>query len=356
METIGLVIHPWGQIQGKEVYLYEFSSSNGFRVSFTNYGATIQSFYIADKEGLFKDIVLGYDSLEGYIGDPFFIGSVIGRYANRISSSFVDIDGEKYTITTNEAGYHQHGGKRGFDKRVWEASVLPSDGKEDIGIVMKYLSEDGEEGFPGNVNIKVIYKITHQNKLLVHYTATTDKSTLINLTQHSYFNLAGHDSGTILSHSLLIPSTRYLPVNPSQIPIGILEDVTGTPFDFRNSIDIGEHIGDHHEQLRLSNGYDHSWVLKNEQSSDVLLAATVYEPIFGRRLKVYTSEPAVHLYTGNFLDASQKGKNNRFYAKRAGFCLETQNYPDAPNHAHFPSSVLKPGQVFESQTIFEFST
>lgn len=341
----------WGNVDGRDVYLYHLQNANGMRVDVTNFGATITSISAPDRLGNFADIALGYDGLHGYIDDAHYMGSIVGRYANRIAGGLVELDGKQYQLTVKPGGYHHHGGAVGFNKKVWESALIINDGVP--AIRMEYLSADGEEGFPGNLSVTVTYTLTDENKLIVDFLAVTDKSTLLNLTQHSYFNLAGHAGGSILDHELILPLESYLPVNKSQVPNGEIAAVANTPFDFKSAKAIGKDINSEDEQLLLSDGYDHSWVIKTENTPELKPAAQVTEPRSGRVLKVYTIEPAVHLYPGNALDGVA-GKNGMRYNRRSGFCLETQQYPDAPNQPHFPNTVLEPGEVFRSQTIFEF--
>ena len=342
----------WGKAEGKSISLYKLTAPGGMKMNVTNYGAIIQSLFVKDKNGIMDDVVLGYDSLTAYVNDPFYIGAVAGRYANRIAGGTVHINGEEYHLHTREGGYHLHGGNKGFNKKVWTAKPVVK--KDACGIEMNYLSIDGEEGFPGNMKVQVTYWLNDKNQLIVDYTASTDRTTLLNITQHSYFNLAGHASGSVLDHEIILHSSYYLPVNKMQVPSGKIEEVDNTPFNFLSRKKIGERIKEDNEQLKLSSGYDHSWILENEHSPVLKHAATVYEPVCGRKMDVYTTQPAVHFYTGNFLDGSS-GKNRASYKHHSGFCLETQHFPDAPNKPDFPSTVLHPGEVFKSQTIFEFS-
>ncbi|MDP9078492.1 MAG: galactose mutarotase [Bacteroidota bacterium] len=341
----------WGTIDNQEICLYHLRNANNVQISITNFGATITEINVPDKSGNFADIALGYDDLQGYINDPYYMGGIVGRFANRIAGGWVALDGKAYRLTVKPGGYHHHGGAIGFNKKVWNAEAIVNNGFP--AVKMQYLSVDGEEGFPGNLLATVTYTLNDQNQLIVDFSATTDKTTLINLTQHSYFNLAGQGSGNILDHKLMMPLTAYLPVNESQVPNGEIAPVANTPFDFTEAKTIGERIDADNEQLILSAGYDHSWVIKAEDSDQLKLAALASDEKSGRTLSVYTTEPAVHVYTGNFLgDAA--GKAGYIYPKRSGFCLETQHYPDAPNRANFPSTVLKAGDTFKSTTIFEF--
>ena len=342
----------WGEYNGHQIFLYELSNDNGVKASITNFGAAIQSLSVPDQQGNMADVVLGYDDLQGYIDDQFYIGTVVGRFANRIAGGKVDINGTTHQLTVKDGGFHHHGGKVGFNKKVWlSKSFTHEDG---VGVILEYLSEDGEEGFPGNLTTTVTYTLNNQNQLIVDFDAATDKPTLINLTQLAYFNLAGHDNGSILDHQLLLPLADYLPVNAMQVPEGTLTPVNGTPFDFTEPTIIGERINEDNAQLVLSRGYDHSWVIKKEDSDELKLAALVFESLSKRTLRVFTTEPAIHIYTGNFLDETITGKQNSGYPFRSGLCLETQHYPDAPNKPHFPSTLLNPGEQFKSRTIFEF--
>ncbi|WPU96086.1 aldose epimerase family protein [Mucilaginibacter sabulilitoris] len=347
-----LEIKEWGTIAGQQVFLYTLSNKNGTRVVLSNIGAAIQSVFVKDKNGNFVDVVLGYDTIEGYANDPFYIGTVVGRYANRIAGAKVDIDGTIWQLTAKEGGFHHHGGREGFNKKVW--TPIAFDKTQGIGLMFSLLSPDGDEGFPGNLQVKVKYTLNDDDRLIVEYECHTDKSTVINLTQHTYFNLAGHNQGSITGHYLKVNAAQYLPVNDMIVPNGNLADVIGSPFDFSDPKQIGRDIDADDEQVALGSGYDHSWVLKNKRSPELLLAAQATESTSGRKLTVYTTEPALHIYTGNFLDGSVQGKDGYHYQRRDGFCLETQNFPDSPNKPHFPSAILKAGELFSSKTIFEF--
>ncbi|NOW94221.1 aldose epimerase family protein [Mucilaginibacter sp. SG564] len=342
----------WGEYNGHQIFLYELSNDNGIKASITNFGAAIQSLSVPDNQGNMADVVLGYDDLQGYIDDQFYIGTVVGRFANRIAGGKVEINGTSYQLTVKDGGFHHHGGKVGFNKKVWQSKSFTNE--DGVGVILEYLSIDGEEGFPGNLTTLVTYTLNNQNQLIVDFAAKTDQSTLINLTQHAYFNLAGHDAGSILDHQLMLPLTDYLPVNAMQVPEGTLTPVSGTPFDFTEPTAIGKRINEDNAQLVLSRGYDHSWVVKKQDSDELKLAATVFESGSKRTLNVFTTEPAIHIYTGNFLDETIIGKQNSSYPFRSGLCLETQHYPDAPNKHHFPSTQLNPGEEFKSRTIFEF--
>ncbi|WP_295721163.1 aldose epimerase family protein [Mucilaginibacter sp.] len=353
MSANTIAVKNWGMANGKNVVLYDLHNKNGVSVSVTNFGASIQAINIPDRNGNVADIVLGYDDVEGYINDPYYTGAIVGRFANRINGGLVMIDDEQHQLTVKPGGFHHHGGAIGFNKKVWTARHFTQ--KDKTGVVLEYISPDGEEGFPGELTTTVTYTLNNQNQLIVDFEAKTTKTTLVNLTQHAYFNLSGQAGSSILEHELMMPLQGYLPVNQMQVPTGEVARVEGTPFDFREAKQIGERIGQENEQLILSAGYDHSWVIKEADSDKLLMAASVVEPLSGRILHVYTTEPAVHLYTGNFIENNSPGKNGAKYMHRSGFCLETQHYPDAPNHSEFPSTILKPGDTFISKTIFEFA-
>lgn len=353
MEQTKSLAEFWGTADGQDIFRYHLINKNNVELFVTNFGATVTNIITPDKNGGLADIALGYDDLDGYINDDYYMGGIVGRFANRIAGGRVKLDGKFYQLTIKEGGFHHHGGKKGFNKQVWKSEYFNNNG--DPAVKMEYFSPDGEEGFPGDLLVAVTYTLNNQNQLVVDYMAKTSQATLLNLTQHSYFNLGGYDSGSILSHKLMMPLDYYLPVNTMQVPNGELADVSGTPFDFRVGKPIGEQINDDNEQLRLSAGYDHSWVIKQKNSAEMKMAAYVTDAVSGRTLTVYTTEPAVHLYTGNFL-AGAEGKDRTTYGNRTGFCLETQQFPDAPNKPHFPSAVLEKGTIFKSTTIFEFNT
>jgi aldose 1-epimerase len=351
MDKIKSALQHWGNINGQDIYLYHLQNANGIKVDITNFGATLTAITTPDRDGNFVDIAFGYDNLQGYINDNHYIGAIVGRYANRIAGGLVELDGKFHQLTVKPGGYHHHGGAAGFNKKVWKANPVINNGFP--AVKMEYLSPDGEEGFPGNLLVTVTYTLNDQNQLIVDFFAKTDKTTLLNLTQHTYFNLAGHSSVSILNHELMMPLNGYLPVNKSQVPSGEIAPVNGTPFDFKSPKAIGKDIDADNEQLFLSDGYDHSWVIKSENSDELKLAAQITDAGSGRVLTVYTTEPAVHLYPGNALDGTS-GKDGAKYTRRSGFCLETQQYPDSPNQPHFPGTVLREGEVFKSKTIFEF--
>src|SRR2546428_10144291 len=315
------------------------------------YGGILVSLRVPDRNGKLEDVVLGYDNLEGYLknNSPHF-GAIIGRYGNRIAKGRFTLNGREYRLAQNNGENHLHGGIKGFDKVIWKAREVKS--KEGVGLSLTYLSRDGEEGYPGNLSATVVYMLTNSNELKIDYKATTDKDTILNLTNHSYFNLAGR--GSILTHQVMIKADRFTPVDQGLIPTGELKSVHGTPMDFTQPTVIGARIEQHDQQLIFGKGYDHNWVL-NRNDNALTLAARVYEPETGRVLEVYTTEPGLQFYTGNFLDGSIRGKAGQVYQKRYGFCLETQHFPDSPNKPHFPAVALKPGQRYATTTIYKFA-
>ena len=352
---------------GEPVEIYTLTNANGMEVRAMNYGCIIVSVKVPDRNGKMADVVLGYDTLEGYLKDSPYFGAVVGRYGNRIAKGQFTLDGKTYRLATNNGPNHLHGGNKGFDKVVWKAASKTA--PEGVAVEFTRTSRDGEEGYPGNLQVTVTYTLTDTNALVVNYRAVTDKATPVNLTQHSYFNLAA-DDGDILGHQLTIDADRYTPIDETLIPTGELASVTGTPFDFTKPTAIGARIDADNAQLKKGKGYDHNWVLRapgasrgrtvvsGSQGGDggyvVRHAARVVEPKTGRTLDIATSQPGVQFYSGNFLDGSIKGKGARVYKNRSGFCLETQHYPDSPNHPNFPSTVLKPGETYFSETIFTF--
>jgi len=349
----GIQTQPFGTQDGRPITLYTLTNSHGLEVRTMNYGAIILSMRVPDRKGQLADIVLGHDKLEGYIPNPPYIGALVGRYANRIANGTFTLDGKTYTLPKNDGPNTLHGGiKRTFDKVVWDGEALKG-GK--AGVTFTYLSKDGEEGFPGNVKVKVTYTLNDENELVIDYEATSDKATPINLSQHSYFNLAGEGTSDILNHEIMLNADRFTPVDNNLIPTGELRAVKGTPLDFTTSTKIGARIDDNYDQLVLGHGYDHNFVI-NRQGDGMALAARVYEPTSGRVLEVSTTQPGVQFYTGNFLDGTVTGKQGHVYNRRYAFCLETQHFPDSPNHPEFPSTILKPGETFQSKTVFKFST
>jgi len=336
---------------GQDVDLYTLTNKNGMQVAITNFGASVVRIKVADRQGQVEDVVLGYDSLDGYVGDKAYFGAVVGRYGNRIAQGKFILDGSAYTLARNNGENSLHGGIKGFNKAVWKARETAA--KDGPSVELTYLSKDGEEGYPGNLSVKVVYTLTERNELKIDYSATTDKKTVLNLTNHSYFNLnpGGRD---ILQHVLVIYADKYTPVDSGLIPTGELPSVAGTPFDFRKPTAIGARIEQDDEQLKLGHGYDHNFVL-HKKGKAVELAARVVEPATGRVLEVLTSEPGVQFYTGNFLDGKTAGKGGMTYPRRAAFCLETQHYPDSPNQLKFPSAVLNPGERYHTITTYRFS-
>ena len=339
------------------IQLYTLTNASGASIKVTNYGAIITSINVPDQNGKLADIALGYHHLENYmnaIDRPYF-GAVVGRYGNRIAKGSFTIDGVKYSVPVNNGVNHLHGGIIGFDKVVWEAKPIQVDSGN--AIELSYISKDGNEGYPGNLTVKVTYTFTNANELKVDYHATTDKSTPINLTQHTYFNLKGEGQGNILDHDLMINAKAYTPIDAGSIPIGKIQPLADTPFDFTTSKLIGRDIGQDNEQLKFGIGYDHNFVLdKGGNDGSMTLAAKVIEPASGRVMEVLTTEPGVQFYCGNFLDGRLVGKSGKNYVHRGGFCLETQHYPDSPNQPNFPSTILKPGQTYQTSTVFKFST
>jgi len=336
---------------GKEVSLFSLRNSKGAEALISNYGGIVTSLKVPDRDGKLGDVVLGYDNLADYIKDSPYFGALIGRYGNRIARGKFTLDGKDYTLATNNYPNALHGGLKGFDKVVWEPTILT--GPEGAGLKLRYLSKDGEEGYPGNLSVTVVYTLTEDNALKVEYTATTDQDTVVNLTQHSYFNLAGKDS--ILNHVVMIPADKFTPVDSTLIPTGELRPVEGTPFDFRTSTAIGARINQDDEQLKFGKGYDHNWVI-NKPMGQMGLMARVTEPTTGRVMEVLSTEPGLQFYSGNFLDGTLKGKGGWVYQFRSAIAMEPQHFPDSPNKPQFPSVVLKPGQVYHNTIIYKFST
>jgi aldose 1-epimerase len=343
---------PFGQLpDGAAMEIFTLTNAGGMEVRTVPYGAIIVSIKVPDRDGRIDDVVLGFDALDGYAkGHPFF-GAVVGRYGNRIAKGRFTLDGRAYQLATNDGPNHLHGGVRGFDKRVWNAEPFERDGS--TGVVYTLSSPDGDEGYPGTLNVRVTYTLTPANELTADYDATTDQPTPINLTQHSYFNLAGEGRGDILGHRLTIEADRFTPVDQTLIPTGELAPVESTPFDFRQPTAIGARIAADHEQLRFGKGYDHNWVL-NRGAAGLVHAARLEDPTTGRTLDVSTTEPGLQFYSGNFLDGTIAGKAGHVYRQRYALCLETQHFPDSPNHANFPSAILRPGERYQSKTVFAF--
>lgn len=344
---------PFGKtMDGTDVDQYILSNNNGMEVRIITYGGIITSWTAPDKNGDYKDIVLGYNTLTEYEVETPYFGALIGRYGNRIAKGKFSLDNQEYTLAVNNGVNHLHGGLKGFDKVVWDAKTIDSDST--VSLELSYLSKDMEEGYPGNLETKVIYTLNNKDELSVSYEATTDKPTIVNLTQHSYFNLTADFNQDILGHELMINADSFLPVDNTLIPTGDFRDVVGTPFDFKTSKAIGTHIDIENIQLKNGLGYDHCWVL-NDQDTGVRFVASAYEPVSGRLLEVFSDEPGIQFYSGNFLDGTLPSKNKGMYQHRTGFCLETQHYPDSPNQNHFPSVVHLPGEAYASNTMFKFS-
>ena len=340
--------------EGEAVSLYTLRNANGIEARVTDYGGIIVSLMVPDRNGRFADVVLGFDSLEPYLaGHPYF-GAIVGRYGNRIANGRFTLDGQTHTLARNNGPNHLHGGAKGFDKVVWDAEPFEREGA--TGLVFSYTSPAGEEGYPGTLQARVTYTLTDDDELIFDYHATTDAATPVNLTQHSYFNLAGEGTGDILNHVVTIDADRFTPVDSTLIPTGELREVTGTPFDFRQATTIGSRIGQAEEQLRFGGGYDHNFVLEKQgDPSSATRAARVYEPTSGRVMEIRTTEPGMQFYSGNFLDGTLRGKSGAAYRHRHGFAMETQHFPDSPNQPGFPSTILRPGQEYRSRTIYRFS-
>ena len=343
---------PFGKLaDGMPVDIYTLKNAAGMEVAITTFGGRIVSLKAPGRDGKFADVVLGFDSLDGYLGEHPYFGALVGRYGNRIAKGHFKLDGKEYKLATNNGANSLHGGLKGFDKVLWTGREVAGG---DPALELTYLSKDGEEGYPGNLTQKVTYTLAAANELKIDYSATTDKDTVVNVTNHSYFNLAGQGQGDILGHTLQLSATKFTPVDAGLIPTGELKSVEGTPFDFRQPTVIGARIGADDEQIKLGGGYDHNFVVDGTPGT-LRPVARVTEPTSGRVLEVSTTEPGVQFYTGNFLDGTVKGKGGVAYAKRTGFCLETQHFPDSPNHSDFPTTTLKPGAEYKSTTVFKFS-
>jgi aldose 1-epimerase len=336
----------YGKVDGKEVFQFNLTNENGMTVKLINYGGIVSHLLVPDKNGKTEDVVLGLDSLQNYLNDTPYFGAIVGRYGNRIAKGNFILEGQGYTLPKNNGENHLHGGVKGFDKVVWDAEdfIFP----ETAGVILSYTSEDGEEAYPGNLNVKVTYTLSNKNELRINYEATTDKATIVNLTHHGYFNLKGQGNGDILDHQLQLMADRYVPVNQTMIPTGELKEVKGSSMDFTTPRSVGSRIKE------VEGGYDHTWVLNDFDGKKVRLVAKVTERKSGRVMEVYTDQPGIQFYTGNFLDGSLNGKGGNVYTKHSGFCLETQHYPDSPNQPEFPSVVLRPGEKYETETVYKF--
>jgi aldose 1-epimerase len=344
---------PWGRTpDGTDVRLYTLRNAHGLRADITNYGGIVTSLLVPDRAGHMADVVLGYDSLADYLKASPYFGAIVGRYGNRVAAGKFTLEGKTYALAVNDGPNALHGGLKGFDKVVWQAE--PYADAAGAGLRLRYVSPDGDEGYPGRLDVSVTYALMNDDALRIDYRLSSDRPTIHNVTHHGYFNLAGHASGDILSHELMLSADRFTPVDSTLIPTGELRDVTGTPFDFRASTAIGARIGAGDEQLRFGRGYDHNFVL-NGDAGTLRLVGRVRDPQSGRAMEISTTEPGVQFYSGNFLDGSNVGKGGARYEHRAGFCLETQHFPDSPNHPAFPSTVLRPGEEYRSTTVYRFS-
>jgi aldose 1-epimerase len=338
---------------GTAVDLFTMVNANGMEVRASNYGGIITALLVPDGTGKTTDITLGLKTFDDYLKNPPYFGAIIGRYGNRIAKGQFKIDDQTYKLPKNDGPNTLHGGLKGFDKVVWAAE--PFEKEDSVGVIFTYTSKDGEEGFPGNLQTRVTYTLTDKNELSFDYHATTDKPTVVNLTQHAYFNLAGDGNGDVLGHEFTIYANEYTPVNKQLIPTGKLAPVTDTPFDFRNKVKLADRVNVDHEQIKFGQGIDHNFVLKKKDPKALTLAARVSEPSTRRVMEVSTTEPGVQFYTGNFLDDKLAAKSGKPYAKHSGFALETQHYPDSPNQPEFPTTVLRPGEEYNSKTVYTFS-
>jgi len=343
---------PFGRLpDGRAVEPYTRTNPRGVEVRVITYGAIITSLRTPDRSGRLADIVLGFDSLAGFLEQSPYFGAVVGRYANRIANGQFALDGVTYHLARNNGPNTLHGGVRGFDKVLWTGEPFQND--SGTGVTLRYTSPNGEEGFPGTLAARVTYTLTPRDELVVDYEAISDKATPVNLSQHSYWNLHG-EAGSILDHVLMLNASAFTPVDSTLIPTGELKPVQGTPFDFREATAIGARIGNEDTQLRYGRGYDHNWVIDRDASVELVHAAHLEEPTSGRTLDIRTTEPGIQFYSGNFLDGTIRGKGGRVYAHRTGLCLETQHFPDSPNHPSFPSTILRPGATYRSRTVFSF--
>lgn len=351
VDSVSVTQAPFGMLpDGVHVSVFTLTNRQGMQVKVLDFGAIISEIHVPDRDGIFADVVLGFERIEPYLANSAFLGAVIGRFGNRIAQGRFSLDGKDYQLAVNNAPNHLHGGNQGFHQVMWQAEPFTTD--DAVGVTFTRSSPHGEDGYPGKLDVTVVYELDNDNALSLRYHAVTDQATPVNLTNHSYFNLAGQ--GTILGHVLTIHADRYLPVDAGSIPTGELADVAGTPFDLRQSTVIGDSIALPHEQIRIGRGYDHNFVLNQKADHRLNLAASVRDPVSGRVMQVYTQEPGIQFYSGNFLDGSQHGKHGPIH-HRGALCLETQHFPDSPNQAHFPSTILRPGQVYQTQTVYRFS-
>jgi aldose 1-epimerase len=338
---------------GTPVFEYTLTNAKNMSVGVLNYGGIITSIKVPDRSGNVDNVVLGFRNIDDYAAKNPYFGVITGRYANRIADAKFTLDGKQYTLAANNGPNSLHGGVKGFDKQIWQVKEVP--GSDSVGLELAYVSPDGDEGYPGNLDVKVTYTLNDKNEFRIDYAATTDKATVVNLTSHSYFNLAGNGSGTILDHKLTINADKYTPVSATLIPTGIAS-VEGTPLDFRQPTRIGDRIRDGDEQLVYGRGYDHNWVLSRPNDGSLALAARLEDAKTGRILEISTTEPGIQFYAGNFLDGTLVGSAGKMYRQGDGLCLETQHFPDSPNHPDFPSTVLKPGEVYKTSTVHRFFT
>lgn len=346
---------PFGNLpDGQQAKLYTLINNQGITLKITNYGAIVTELWVPDRNGELEDVVLGYDNLEGYLMKSPYFGAIVGRYGNRIDHGKFSLDGNEFQLTINDGENHLHGGNTGFDKVIWKATPIRKD--DSVAVKLTYTSQDGEEGYPGTLKASVVYELNNDNEFIVRYEATTNEPTIVNLTHHGYFNLRGQGQGSIVDHELTLNADRYTPVNSGLIPTGELAPVEGTPMDFRMARPIGSRINADSEQLQFGGGYDHNWVLNTSDDQKLNFAARLYDPDSGRQMEIWTKEPGIQFYSGNFLNGEIKGKEDAVYHFRYGLCLETQHFPDSPNHDNFPSTRLDPGETYETKTIHKFST
>ena len=352
LENLSINKEFWGDINGDSVYLYTLTNEEGIEAQITNYGGIIVSVNAPDKNGNYNDVALGFNTLEEYLekNGPNF-GCLIGRYANRIANGKFNLEGKTYELEVNSGQHHIHGGSNAFDTKVWQSNSFKN--IEGVGIKLNYVSDDGEAGYPGKLDIEVTYTLTRDNEIMIEYEAVTDKTTIVNLTNHSYFNLAGHDAGKILDHQVMINAAQFTPIDETLIPNGEITTLENTPLDFSEFHSIGERIEADHPQIKRANGYDHNYIIRGNEGS-LRTAAKVFDPESMRMLEVYTTEPGMQFYTGNFLSGIT-GKDGAQYQKRDGFAMEAQHYPNSPNQENFPSAVLKPGETYRQTTIYRFT-
>lgn len=334
---------------GSQSFLYSIVNKNGMRANIIDYGAIVQSLYVKDKSGNLSDVVLGYDTLEGYVNDGFYIGAIVGRYGNRIAGGKFKLNGAEYNITKNDGSNHLHGGKEGFSKKLWQAEPISEN-----SLKLTYISKDREEGYPGTLILTVIYNVNDNNSLEISYEAKTDKPTILNPTHHSYFNLSGDFTKNALDHELKMYADRFTPVDEKCIPTGELRETAGTPMNFSEAVKVGEHINEDYGQLKIGSGYDHNWVIDGDNGS-LRKAAEVYEKTTGRFMEFWTDQPGMQFYTSNFLDDKTIGKKGLPLKYRGALCLEAQHFPDSPNKLQFPSAALEPGETYKQTTLYKFS-